>query len=456
MTGTLVDVTDRLAPGEERTSGLAAAVRATFGDRPRGGPAWFEALRAEGVTSFESRGFPSPSDEAWRFTPVRSVLRVPYEKPRRDALAKPIEARRDSGPGPALSGAGALGAVLVDGIPAVLPAGLAKGLEVTGLGDVLRDAPERLEPHLGRHTALDDGFTAVNTALFDDGLLIVAHREAGPVTLHVAHAASGIDRALATPRLLVVAEPGSELTLIESELEAPDAPRLSAAVAEVIVGENASVEHVRIHGGGRNASSVARVSVRQARDSRYTSRAFTLGGALARLDLRVLFDGEGAEATLDGFYFAGTGDLVDHHTRVEHARPRCSSRQRYKGALDGDGVAVFDGTVVVRHGAMKTEAHQENRNLLLSGDAVVHAKPHLEIDADDVKCSHGATVGRLDPGQLFYLRSRGVEAELARSLLVFAFAREITFGVRDPELQRALDDRIAALLPNGAAAKELA
>jgi len=195
--------------------------------------------------------------------------------------------------------------------------------------------------------------------------------------------------------------------------------------------------------------------VRQGRSSQYASRVFTFGGATSRLDVRVALDGEGAECVLEGLYVAREDELVAHHTTVDHAKPHCSSRQRYKGAMDGTGTAVFDGTVLVRHGAARTEAHQENRNLLLSGNAVIHTKPHLRIDADDVKCSHGATVGRLDPAQLFYLRSRGVDAHVARALLTYAFLREMTASVPE-DLRSSLEDKISALLPDGAVAKELA
>jgi Fe-S cluster assembly protein SufD len=217
----------------------------------------------------------------------------------------------------------------------------------------------------------------------------------------------------------------------------------------------ARLEHVRLHQGTPQSAAVARVSVRQARDSSYASRVFTFGGALARLTLSVLLEGEGASAVLDGLYLADSGDVLDHNTTVDHASPRCTSRERYKGTLDGTALAVFDGTVIVRRGASKTEGHQENRNLLLSNDAIVHTKPHLRIDTDDVKCSHGATVGRLDPAQLFYLRSRGIDESVARSMLIFAFAQDMTEGVRSPELREALAARIAARLPGGAQVREL-
>jgi Fe-S cluster assembly protein SufD len=213
---------------------------------------------------------------------------------------------------------------------------------------------------------------------------------------------------------------------------------------------------VRIELGSKPASALAAIAVRQGRDSRYRSRVFTLGGGLTRVDLRVALEEEGGDCSLDGLYLATAGALVDHHTRIVHASPRCTSRERYKGILDGDGVAVFDGTIVVDRGASGTEAHQENRNLLLSNDAVVHAKPHLEIDTDDVRCSHGATVGRLDPEQLFYLRSRGIDPEVARSLLTYAFAREMVATVTRADLRELLEELVATQLPSGRAARELA
>jgi Fe-S cluster assembly protein SufD len=231
---------------------------------------------------------------------------------------------------------------------------------------------------------------------------------------------------------------------------------LDCAATEIFVGDDARVEHVRVHRGGPQASSVATAAVAQNRGSHFTSRVFTFGGALARLELRVLLRGEGAECRLEGLYIAQKGDLVDHQTVVDHEKGRCTSRERYKGTIGGEGVAVFDGTVMVRHGASGTEAHQENRNLCLASNAVVHSKPHLEIETDDVKCSHGATVGRLDPNQLFYLRARGMNAELAHTVLTYAFAREMVQGVTEEALRDSLERTISDLLPHGSVARGLA
>jgi Fe-S cluster assembly protein SufD len=256
--------------------------------------------------------------------------------------------------------------------------------------------------------------------------------------------------------VIVALEPGSDVTLLETHVSLPGREHFENSCTEVSVGANARLEHVRVHHGAANASSYADLSVRLERDSRYASRLFTFGGALTRVDLGVAFRGPGAECELDGLYLAHAAEMVDHHTVVDHAVPRCTSRQRYRGIVDGNGAAVFDGTVFVRPGADKTAAHQENKNLLLSSDANVHTKPHLEIDTDDVKCSHGATVGRLDQNQLFYLRSRGMDATTARSLLTYAFARQVAESIADERVRAAVEDAIAERLPNGAAMKELA
>jgi Fe-S cluster assembly protein SufD len=434
--------------------GLLAASLAEARREPRGEPSWLVARRAEALARLDASGFPSAADEAWRFTPLGPVLRVPFARgqaPVSAGIATPE-------PFPALD---AHRAVLVNGAPVALTA--AKGapadrpsVDLRRISEVLATEPALLEPHLGRIAALTDGFVSQNTALFEDGLVVVVRpgERAHLSVLHVA--AAGAGPTLATPRVLVIAEPGSDLLLIETHVSADGGQHLESSVVEVAVGTNAWVEHIRVQRGTSTSASVGTVAVRLGRDSRYVSRVFTFGGSLSRLDLGVTFEGSGAQCTLEGLYLAGDGDLVDHHTVVDHAHPRCSSRERYKGILDGSGTAVFDGSIFVRRGADRTEAHQENRNLLLSDDAVIHTKPELQIDTDDVKCSHGATVGRLDPAQLFYLRSRGMDVEVARALLTYAFAREAASGVTEEVTRRGLEDLIANALPSGAIAREFA
>jgi Fe-S cluster assembly protein SufD len=431
----------RSATRTEPREGLVAAMSAALSQRPKNGPAWLEARRAEAASRLELTGFPAATDEAFRFTPLAAVLRVPYA-PR----------------GPSRSHATAafgnlnLPSIRIEnGRVGEIPA--STGVEVRRIADVLRQEPGLLDPYLGRLAASEQGFVAQNTALFEDGVMVVARPRAKGAS-HLAYTGNAAEPTLVTPRVVVVAEPESELTLIESH--AAEGDYLESAVTELFIGGGAAVEHVRADLGAPKVASLSTIVARQGRDSRYRSRIFGFGGSLGRVEARVLLEEPGAECSLDGLYLAGSGALLDHHTVIDHLSPRCSSRERYKGILDGNGVAVFDGTIIVRRGASGTEAHQENRNLLLSNEAVVHAKPHLEIDTDDVRCSHGATVGRLDPAQLFYLRSRGIDAEVARSLLTYAFAREMVATVTLPELREALEELIAERLPSGALARGLA
>jgi Fe-S cluster assembly protein SufD len=426
----------------ESAHAFSTTTLSALASRPRGGPAWLEERRGEAASRFDAKGFPSSNDEAFRFTELGRVLRVPYA---------PLGARRIAS---SLDGFAARRIRIDAG--RVDASGLSDegGVAVRRLRDVLAQEPARLEPYLARLAASEDGFAAQNTALLDDGVVVIvrAGKKAGP--LHLAYSGATASPAFATPRTLILAERGSELDVVESH--AGDGEYLENAVTEVFVAEGAGVEHVRVQLGSERSASLAIVAVRQARDSRYRSRVVSFGGKLTRVDLRVELAEQGAECSLDGLFLVDGGALVDHHTRVVHASPRCSSTQRYRGIADARGIGVFDGTVIVRPGASGTEAHQENRNLLLSNDAVVHAKPHLEIDTDDVKCSHGATVGRLDPAQLFYLRSRGIDEEVARSLLTYAFAREVVAAVSDTDVRGVLEDIVAARLPSGRAARELA
>ncbi len=436
------------------SKGLLAATMADLRLRSLSGPPWLMERRAEAERFLSASGFPRPTDEAWRLTPLHGVLRVPYSRSTSANDEPDIEREH----GPRIAGQRA---AIVNGVPVLdrawAGAEPAPGIEVRRIADVLASDPGRLEPYLGRLAVSDHGFVAQNTCFFDDGLVVVARSTGRSETLHLVHlGAPSASPTLGTPRVLVVAEPGSDMSLVESHLVRGEGLYLESAVTEVFVGAGARVEHVRVQHGSERGASTETIAVRQSAGSRYVSRVFTFGGSLSRLDLRVELAEEGAECALDGLYLARSGDIVDHHTVIQHESPRCSSHERYKGIVDGSGLAVFDGTVIVRRGAARTEAHQENRNLLLSNDAVVHTKPHLEIDTDDVKCSHGATVGRLDPAQLFYLRSRGMDADVARSLLTYAFAREMAAKVTPDDLRLSLEDIIAAFLPAGRAAKELA
>jgi Fe-S cluster assembly protein SufD len=375
------------------------------------GPAWLRALRARAADALRTAGLPTKKTEAWRFTPVRSVVEAELPRAERDA-------------------------------PSVLA--VPDGVVVRSFEAVLENEPELLSGRLDLAGA-PEHFSALNTALFTDGLWIDVPGGANidtPIEIRHATPSAGVSY----PRILVTAGESAEVTLIET-YAGEVGEHLTNSVVEVDLASNAKVSHVRVH---ENAGlQVGRVDVRQAADSRYQSTVVTLGGALLRFDVRSLLEGKGAECRLDGAYLVEEQDHVDHHTLVEHRAPHCRSDQTYRGIASGKGTAVFDGVVVVHRDAQKTEAHQENRNLLLSDAATIHTKPHLEIDADDVVCSHGATIGALDEDQLFYLRARGIPEDLARSMLTFAFLESIIDRIAHEPTRARLREALLARIPHG-------
>ena len=379
------------------------------------GPEWLRALRGRAANTLREQGLPTKRTEAWRFTPLRSVANAEF------SIAE------ESAPS------------LVSSIP--------EGVTVRSLRQVLQAEPELLEGRLDLGGA-PTHFAALNTALFSDGLWIdVPAGVALEAPIELAHAIrTSSERGVAYPRALITMGDNAELTLIET-YAGEEVGQLTNSVIEVDLGRNAKMSHVRVH---ENAGlQVGRVDVRQEADSVYHSTVVTLGGALLRFDVRCLLQGKGAECQLDGAYLIDGEDHVDHHTLVEHRAAHCRSAQTYRGIVSGKGTAVFDGIVVVHRDAQKTEAHQENRNLLLSDTATVHTKPHLEIDADDVVCSHGVTVGSLDEDQLFYLRARGIPEDLAHAMLTYAFLESIVDRVSHESTRVRMREALLTRIPHG-------
>ncbi len=379
------------------------------------GPDWLRALRGRASEALREQGLPTKRTEAWRFTPVRSVVDTEFSREDKDVPA------------------------LVSELPG--------GVGVRSLKEVLETQPQLLEGRLDLGGA-PSHFAALNTALFRDGLWIdVPQGTVVQAPIEIAHAVpSSSERGVAYPRVLVTVGESAELTLIET-YSGDGSRQLSNSMVEVDLGRDAKMSHVRVH---ENAGlQVGRVDVRQGPDSRYRSTVVTLGGALLRFDVRCLLQGKGAECELDGVYLIDRDDHVDHHTLVEHQSPNCRSGQTYRGIVSGKATAVFDGVVIVHRDAQKTEAHQENRNLLLSDSATVHTKPHLEIDADDVICSHGATVGSLDEDQLFYLRARGVPEDFALAMLTYAFLESIVDRVSHEPTRLRIREALLSRIPHG-------
>ena len=415
------------------------------------GPEWLESLRRAAMERFAATGFPAARDEEWRFTPIGPLAQKSWRQPAKSSAVT----RKDLAPfifgHPEWTTL-----VFVDGAyndALSVSSALPKGVRAGSLADALRVDGVVLQKHLARHAPVESsGFTALSTAFMRDGgfLYVPADTDlARPVHLVFVStdAASG---SVTHPRNLIVVERGARASIIESYVTlAEGASYWTNAVTEVVAGANSWIEHTRIQRESEQAYHIALTHVEQQRDSHYRSFSMAMGGALARHNLHASLDGENVETLMYGLYLTRGEQVVDSHTAIHHNQPNCRSWEVYKGVLDGRSRAVFNGKVFVKPEAQKTDAKQTNRNLLLSDAAKVNTKPQLEIFADDVKCTHGATVGRLDDVALFYARSRGLPADTARLLLTYAFAAEVTAEiVLDPvreELDRLVRERLVAL-----------
>jgi Fe-S cluster assembly protein SufD len=396
----------------------------------------FPELRRKAMDRFTALGFPTGREEAWRFTDPSPIAAVPFRPA--GGTANPARFA-----GLAKGHLKACQIAFVDGryAPAFSSLELPPGVRVQSLAAVLREDPKRVEPWLGRIADPEAGaFSALNAAFMSDGVFIHVPRGldlARPIHCLFLSSLHG-EPYVTHPRLLAVLEEGARATVVESHLGPAGGLYLTNAVAEASVADGASLVLTKVQRESHDAYHVQQVQARLGRNASFTHHSISLGARIARNDLGCLLDGEGAECTLLGLFEAAGTQHVDHHTTIDHAKPRGTSRELYKGILDGCGRGVFDGRIVVRPGAQKTNAVQSNRNLVLSREALVHTKPQLEILANDVKCKHGATVGQLDEAVLFYLRSRGIGLAEARRLLVHAFASEIVDQVKDDAVRAQL------------------
>jgi Fe-S cluster assembly protein SufD len=414
-------------------------------------PEWLESLQRPAMESFAETGFPTTRDEEWRFTPVGPIARAAW-RPAFDSATVNLEQLQ-----PFIFGHPEWTTlVFVNGAfrSDLSSIGvLAPGLRVGSLSEALSTGDTMLETHLGRHAPVASSpFTALSTAFIREGgyVHVPANADiARPVHLvflTTAEAAGSVSH----PRTLIVVEAGARASVIESYITlAPAVTYWTNAVTEVVAGANSWLEHTRIQRESERAYHIGATHVDQARDSHYRSFSMAMGGAIARHNLHLRLNEENIEALMYGLYLTRGEQLVDNHTVIHHDRPNCRSWEVYKGVLDGRSRAVFNGKVLVSPEAQKTDAKQTNRNLLLSDQAKVDTKPQLEIFADDVKCTHGATVGRLDEVALFYARSRGVPAADAQRLLTYAFAAEVISEVAlEPvreELGRLVRNRLVTL-----------
>ncbi|HSF29698.1 MAG TPA: Fe-S cluster assembly protein SufD [Candidatus Tectomicrobia bacterium] len=441
----------------EATKDVYLAHFAQFeGAAAHNGQAWTQPLREAAIARFAELGFPTTRQEEWKYTNVAPIARVPFQPAQRTA-PRLASAALAAATMPELVG---VQVVFINGHYApelsALQA-LPQGVEVDSLARSLSRHPSWLEAHLTRYASFEEAaFVALNTAFMHDGACVyIPHGRAVDVPIHLVFVSLPHGEAMVShPRNLLVLEDGAQATVIESYIGLADDVYLTNAVTELILGQNASAQHCKLEREGRGAFHIATLQVEQGRGSTCVSHAVAIGGALVRHDINVVLRGEGGDNTLNGLFLATDEQHIDNHTRIDHVRPHCTSRELYKGILDAKGRGVFNGKIVVHKDAQQTDAMQTNKNLLLSADASIDTKPQLEIFNNDVKCSHGSTIGRLDEQSLFYLRTRGLGEDAARSLLTYAFASELVNRVPLAPLRTMLNDLVLTWLPRSQGVKE--
>ena len=414
---------------------------------PASGSDWLRKLRQKGFDNFTRLGFPTArrGNEAWKYTNVAAVARADLSMP---SLARAPHAETVRKAAPWSDDWNTL--VFVNGwyCPTLSAAPEDDDLTVAPLSRIMTSDGAVARQHLGTLASVeDDGFAALNTAFISDGALVhVAQGARVERPIHLVFVSTDEGGFAAHPRVLVVAGRESECVIIESYVGLGDNTYLNNGVAEIVVEEGAQVDHHRLMDESGNAYHVGVARIHQMDGSRFSSRAFYKGVGLGRHDLYVLI-GDGCETDLSGLYITSGSQHVDNFINIDHAKPNSKSNLYYKGILSGRSRAVFGGTVFVREGAVKTDALQSDKNLLLSPNAEIDSKPALYIWADDVKCGHGATAGNIAEDTIFYMRSRGVDLETASRMLIFGFASEIIGTVGVPELHDYLERSFLEAIP---------
>jgi Fe-S cluster assembly protein SufD len=404
------------------------------------GPAGLRKLRADALAQFEAIGFPNSRNEDWKYTNLSTLAKTNFR----------------------LASAPAAGELTLDRLEkAVLPLGpqqrlvfcnglfvpelsnvdrLPKGVIASSLAKALVDHAKLVEPHLGRFGG-DQAFTALNTAFLRDGAFVYVPR--GVIVedpIYLINVSTGGAPSFANPRNLIVAEEASQVRLVEYYASLESGVTFTNTVTEIVAGANAVVDQYKVQRENVETFHIASTYIELDRGTNVSSQLISLGGSLVRNDTRARLGAEGGCCTLNGLYLGTGKQHIDNHTEIDHALPHCQSHELYKGILDDHAHGVFNGKIFVREDAQKTDAKQTNQTLLLADTAVIDTKPQLEIFADDVKCTHGATVGQLSDEAIFYLRSRGIGLSEARSLLTFAFANDIVSRILVEPIRAQLQD----------------
>ena len=437
--------------GADRERYLTAFARLEKG-LPSFRRSWTLPLRRAAIDRFEEIGFPTLQDEEWRKTSVAPILQVPFRPqpaPATNGFTPQVIERYTFEPWDCthmvfVNGHYAPGLSRLRSLPA--------GVVIEPLATALERRRDEIETHLARHAAgRKHAFAALNTAFMQDGAYVrIPDGVELEEPLHLLFiSTSGGEPVVSYPRNLVVAGKGASASVVESYVGPHHDLYFTDAVTEIVAGENAAIDHFKLQRESEKGYHVALVQADLGRYARLGSWNISLGGALVRNDLGALLGAEGGEVRLEGLYITGGTQHVDNHTLIDHASPHCTSNELYKGVLDDRSRGVFDGTIIVRQDAQKTDAHQTNRNLLVSENALVDSTPRLQILADDVKCTHAATIGQIDEDQMFYLRSRAIGQEAARNLLIQAFVSEVLHTMKIGPIRAGLECLLFTRLRKG-------
>lgn len=411
-------------------------------------PRWLGEQRRFAIERFSLLGFPTRHDEDYKYTPLAMLADEAFSTAGESATIHADDLARVD-----YVGDDALRLVFLDGRfqeehssdLSSLPA----GVEITTLRKLLAEDPQNLEGHLTRYADFEShATTALNTAFFEDGVFVsIADNVAAKAPLHIVWVSSAKEPGrVSHPRTLILAGRSAQVMVVESYIALGQARYWTNAVTEVVAEANSRVRHYKAQTENAAAVHTARYEVLQERDANTLQFSLSYGAKLARHDIRGKLNDEGGECSLDGLYVVGDGQHVDHHTVLDHAQPHCNSHQLYKGVLDGKSRGVFNGKIFVRKGAVKTDAVQHNKNLLLSDQAEIETKPQLEIFNNDVRCTHGATVGQLDREAMFYLLARGIGRAQARSLLTYAFAADALDRIELEPLKKHFEAELMRVL----------
>lgn len=403
-------------------------------------------VRCEAIKTFEEKGFPSKRDEAWKYTSLNSVLKHDYSVfPKQENALEYNEVKKYF-----IHDIDSFKIVFIDGkYSSHLSQTTHDGMDICLMSAALTKPKYRIliENYFNK-IASKDSLTSLNTAFSSEGAYIhIPKNKLVQKPIQILHFSTGHEAALMLqPRNLIVVDENSHVQIIERHQSLTDNPILTNSVTEVFTNKRAIVDYYKIQNDNENASLIDNTFIKQKQESVASVHTFSFGGNLTRNNLNFYQNGERIDSTLKGVTIIGNKQHVDHNTLVHHIEPNCESHQDYKGIFGNNATGVFNGKVIVNKEAQKTNAYQANNNILISDKATVNTKPQLEIFADDVKCSHGCTIGQLDESAMFYMRSRGIPEKEAKALLMYAFSNNVLSSVKIPEIKQRITKIIATKL----------